>query len=588
MGITQNGVLKRDDNDQPVMGGTSSSDNATIINAAFDPVTRRLLTDSASGSGTVTDVSVVSANGFAGSVATSTTTPAITLSTTITGILSGNGTAISAASTTGTGAVVLANSPTFIDDITLGSASGATGSILLKGLTSGTVTVKTKDAAGTWTFTVPDTDGNSGEVLSTDGNGITSWVSAGGVPTTITVANEATDTSCFVGFFTAATGDLGPKTNANLPFNSNTGVLTLTAPILGTPTSATLTNATGLPVASGISGLGTGVATALAVNVGSAGAFVTFNGALGTPSSGTVTNLTGTASININGTVGATTPAAGTFTTAIANSFVPNASTVPSNGMYLPAANTLGWAINSAAEMQLTGTALSPAADGGSSLGTTALGWQNLFSNTGFVWNIENGDWVATHTAGILTVGTGDLRVTTAGTNSASVVTVGGTQTLTAKTLTAPIIGGAASLADGATVSEIVPTVDGTATGPVTSAFVSGYTSSAIGDLVILDSSSKWQKTDANTSSIYNGLLGVALAVAATDAALKVALPGSIVYATGFPTFTVGGTCYMSETAGAITQTAPTTTDAATRIVGYAVHADKIFFFPSNDWITHT
>lgn len=36
---------------------------------------------------------------------------------------------------------------------------------------------------------------------------------------------------------------------------------------------------------------------------------------LGTPQSGTVTNLTGTASININGTVGATTPAAGAFTT---------------------------------------------------------------------------------------------------------------------------------------------------------------------------------------------------------------------------------------------------------------------------------
>jgi hypothetical protein len=37
-------------------------------------------------------------------------------------------------------------------------------------------------------------------------------------------------------------------------------------------------------------------------------------GALGTPSSGTVTNLTGTASININGTVGATTPTTGAFT----------------------------------------------------------------------------------------------------------------------------------------------------------------------------------------------------------------------------------------------------------------------------------
>lgn len=59
---------------------------------------------------------------------------------------------------------------------------------------------------------------------------------------------------------------------------------------------------------------GTGVLTALGTNVGAAGAFVTFNGALGTPSSGTVTNLTGTASININGTVGATTANTGAFT----------------------------------------------------------------------------------------------------------------------------------------------------------------------------------------------------------------------------------------------------------------------------------
>jgi len=40
--------------------------------------------------------------------------------------------------------------------------------------------------------------------------------------------------------------------------------------------------------------------------------------ALGTPSSGVVTNLTGTASININGTVGATTATTGTFTTLTA------------------------------------------------------------------------------------------------------------------------------------------------------------------------------------------------------------------------------------------------------------------------------
>ena len=52
---------------------------------------------SGDGGGTVTNLSVVSANGFAGTVATPTTTPAITLSTTVTGVLKGNGTAMSAA-----------------------------------------------------------------------------------------------------------------------------------------------------------------------------------------------------------------------------------------------------------------------------------------------------------------------------------------------------------------------------------------------------------------------------------------------------------------------------------------------------------
>jgi hypothetical protein len=49
------------------------------------------------GAGTVTSASVVSANGFAGTVATATTTPAITLTTSVSGLLKGNGTAIAAA-----------------------------------------------------------------------------------------------------------------------------------------------------------------------------------------------------------------------------------------------------------------------------------------------------------------------------------------------------------------------------------------------------------------------------------------------------------------------------------------------------------
>lgn len=67
----------------------------------------------------------------------------------------------------------------------------------------------------------------------------------------------------------------------------------MTTPSLGTPSAATLTSATGLPISTGVSGLGTGVATALGVNVGTAGSPVVNGGALGTPSSGTLTSATG-------------------------------------------------------------------------------------------------------------------------------------------------------------------------------------------------------------------------------------------------------------------------------------------------------
>jgi hypothetical protein len=62
---------------------------------------------------------------------------------------------------------------------------------------------------------------------------------------------------------------------------------------LGTPASGTATNLTGLPISTGLTGAGTGVLTALGVNVGSAGAVVVNGGALGTRSSATLTNATG-------------------------------------------------------------------------------------------------------------------------------------------------------------------------------------------------------------------------------------------------------------------------------------------------------
>lgn len=76
------------------------------------------------GGGTVTSVEVVSAQGFTGSVLNSSTTPSITLGTSVNGILEGKAGAITAASTTGSGAIVLDNGPTIKDPIITGVAKG--------------------------------------------------------------------------------------------------------------------------------------------------------------------------------------------------------------------------------------------------------------------------------------------------------------------------------------------------------------------------------------------------------------------------------------------------------------------------------
>lgn len=65
-----------------------------------------------------------------------------------------------------------------------------------------------------------------------DSDGTIDFVVA--TPTAVTVANEATDTTCFPLFTTAATGDLGPKTNAALTYNSNTAMLGTTGLTIGT------------------------------------------------------------------------------------------------------------------------------------------------------------------------------------------------------------------------------------------------------------------------------------------------------------------------------------------------------------------
>ena len=102
---------------------------------------------SSTGTGTVTSASVVTANGFAGTVATATTTPAITLTTSITGVLKGNGTAISAATAgtdyvTPTGTETLTNKTIAYGSNTLTDVVGVTATQTLtnKTLTSPVLT----------------------------------------------------------------------------------------------------------------------------------------------------------------------------------------------------------------------------------------------------------------------------------------------------------------------------------------------------------------------------------------------------------------------------------------------------------------
>lgn len=83
--------------------------------------------------------------------------------------------------------------------------------------------------------------------------------------------------------------------------------------------------------------------------------------------------------------------------------FIPSSSSAPSNGIYLPAANTLGFAVNSAAEVQLTSAAFSPAVSDGNALGTTSLMWGDLFLASGGVLNWNNGDVTFTHSTGLIT-----------------------------------------------------------------------------------------------------------------------------------------------------------------------------------------
>lgn len=268
------------------------------------------------------------------------------------------------------------------------------------------------------------------------------------------------------------------STTVTLP---TTGTLLASGGALGTPSSGTLTNCTGLPISTGVSGLGSGVATFLATpssaNLISAVTDETGTGALVFANTPTlVTPVLGAATGTSVTLSAAGLPIAGTNSTDATTNQVlklSGANTTRANGDLIYEsfflANSTGtqkefardktvaatvtntseegkrtWAVMKAGTLtdmlDLTSAALAPDSSGLITLGTASLPWSDTFIKSTGKIDFGNGDAVLTHSTGIITASTGDLRVTTAGTNSASVVTVGGTQTLTSKTLTSPTL----------------------------------------------------------------------------------------------------------------------------------------------------
>ena len=90
-----------------------------------------------------------------------------------------------------------------------------------------------------------------------------------------------------------------------------------------------------------------------------------------------------------------------------------------------------------------------------------------------------------------------------------------------------------------------------------------------------------WEVAESETETYSTGMLGFALGTSPTTHGMLI---NGTLYDSGHG-FTIGAPLYISETGGTVTNTAPTSSEAVVRVVGYAIDTDEIYFCPDNTWV---